>query len=272
MFNDILPDDILPNTSEYLLFSSVGTNNKINLWLKSEDRLFDTVLCYYDDNDAYYNTLLLTESHNVYSYRRVGLKWPNFYNMIINNNTNKYKYIWVLDDDIEITTDAINRMFLMMSYNPNIMIAGPSTTYDSAKYHDNNGENISRIDNHIHGVKIRYTNYVEGGMMMINTKMLKDNFFMKLLSLANTGYYFDISVQKCFDIHTLRTSIAIFHSIIVRHPPRNRENKSELDMKIPRHTHSHDIIKYINHGIDILQDWDIYYYSFVDVKNNHIMY
>src|SRR5690349_17933876 len=117
--------------NKYLIISSIGDYSKHDTWL-SGNRLFDTMLIYYGDSLNTYNQLLATRSNepDVKIYKRKGLKWPQFYYYISNNfiDIKKYKYIWIPDDDLEISGKEINKMFLTIEQYPDIMVAIPSTS------------------------------------------------------------------------------------------------------------------------------------------------
>ena len=63
---------------KYVVYSSVGDTSVHKNWFECKERLFDIVLCYYGNNDEYYNTLKKLESDSCIVYRKKGLKWPNF--------------------------------------------------------------------------------------------------------------------------------------------------------------------------------------------------
>lgn len=108
-----------------LLFTSAGERAIINKYWVDSNRIYDIFLCYYGDNKD--NDL---KQHTDYYAERKGSKFQNFYHFwmnsnnlndsttIIKNNPNKsdfditnYDYYFIVDDDIIISTDNINKLF-----------------------------------------------------------------------------------------------------------------------------------------------------------------
>jgi len=228
---------------KYVVYSSVGDTSVHKKWFECKERLFDIVLCYYGDNDEYYNTLKNLESDSCIVYRKKGLKWPNFREYCKTIDIYKYSHVWVPDDDIETSGNMINRMFLILEKNKHIQVAIPSTTKDSVA----GGGTGRRNDNHHCKKVVEYRNFVECGLLCFHTNICKNSLFQKLLQSTYTGYYFDIALQYCFPLHKRHYSIAVLHTSIVRHPLRT--TKGVLDKVIPRKDHKKDIQKFIKNGI-----------------------
>ncbi|AYV77469.1 MAG: hypothetical protein Dasosvirus3_28 [Dasosvirus sp.] len=239
------------STNKYLVFSSIGNHSVHEEWIQSSDRwttsrTFDMVLCYYGDDDRFYKRLKekIVGLGHIVIFRRKGLKWPNFNWYISNHNISQYQYIWVPDDDIELSERKISKMFSIMEQYPNIMVASPSTTRDSVTA---NGQ--KRIDRHRDGIKIEYTNFNENCFLLFKSCLLQNTFFRKILDATNTGYYFDILIKYCFSESEQKTSQAILHEIVARHPKRTKRNPSELDKVVPRKLHTQDSEKFLEAGI-----------------------
>jgi len=98
---------------EYLLFTSAGNNFKMIDWFSSEN--FDTFVVYYGDG----NTKTIKEK-STYFLERKGGKFQNlcFAYQTYKELFKKYKFIFVLDNDIEITSLEISFMFKLANiYN-----------------------------------------------------------------------------------------------------------------------------------------------------------
>jgi hypothetical protein len=213
------------------------------MWLNVEERLFDVALVYYGDDDEIYSEIEGLSTDTIFIHRRKGFKWPNFNWYLENHDVSQYTHIWVVDDDIQIRGDRINEFFRTAEAHPNIMICGPSTTRDSV---DTAG-GPRNLDRHNCEISIEYKNLVECGMIMINTTLLQNEFFRKILSATNTGYYFDLLIKYCFDEEERKTSMAILHNIVARHG--RRKGPSEMGKTLPISKHPGDIHRFHKAGI-----------------------
>jgi hypothetical protein len=249
------------STNRYLVFSSIGENSIHDMWLNVENRLFDITLVYYADNDDQYSKLEELSSDTIFVHRRKGFKWPNFNWYIENMDVSQYKYIWIVDDDIQIRGDRINEFFKTAESYPNIQICGPSTTNDSV----NTLGGPRNLDRHNCKLLIEYKNLIECGLIMINTALLQNDFFRKILRTTNTGYYFDLLVKYCFTEEEKQTSIAVLHNIVARHGKRN--GPSEMGKKLPISQHPNDIYAFLKAGIpNHMMIYSIVRYSVVENK------
>jgi hypothetical protein len=249
--------------NKYLVFSSIGNNSVHNTWLNTENRTFDVVLAYYANNDEYYNKIAEKNSDNFLIYKRKGFKWPNFNDYISNNDVSQYEYIWIPDDDIELSGDKINEMFKTLEKYPNIMVAIPSTSKDSV----NSNNKPPRPDRHNCNLIIEYKNFLECGLLLINGSMLNNTFFRKILNLTNTGYFLDILMKFCFDEKNRKISQVVLHDIIARHPKRTINNLSDMTKMIPRKQHKNDRKAFIENNISpYMLRWSICRHSVI--RNN----
>ena len=90
-----------------LVYSSVGDNNpKISKWLYG-NKDFDVLIIYYGKHKNKY----LNDSD--YYFERSGSKWQNIYFIYQThqNLLNRYNNILLLDDDIMLNTNQINKLF-----------------------------------------------------------------------------------------------------------------------------------------------------------------
>lgn len=137
--------------NDCVVFTSCGDRSSSHELWTDDQRNFDIVAVYYGDQDEMYNTY--SDKFDVVT-RRKGSKFQNFFHLF--NTTNileKYKYFFVLDDDIIFNTSDINQMFDFVKDHPEVQICQPAFSRTS---------NISHPVTKQHsGCKYRYTNFVE---------------------------------------------------------------------------------------------------------------
>ncbi|WP_159350870.1 DUF707 domain-containing protein [Roseomonas harenae] len=92
------------------IFTSAGQKNNIAAWLTEPDRSWDLVVAYYGD-DAEIGRKLETVS-SVYIPRK-GSKFQNLHAINLGNPhlLSQYDYVWVVDDDVQMTPSQIERVF-----------------------------------------------------------------------------------------------------------------------------------------------------------------
>ena len=134
-----------------LVFTSAGDNTQFyNHWL-GENRNYDVWCVYYGKNDENYN---MYEKVVDKIWKRKGSKFQNFHYIYTNYKDllDKYDRFFIVDDDIIISTNDINKLF-DISIQYDLWICQPSFTKDSKISHD--------ITIHVPNNIIRYTNFVE---------------------------------------------------------------------------------------------------------------
>jgi hypothetical protein len=198
-----------------LVFSSVGDNSKHGLfWLSEKDkRQFDLFLIYFGDNPNRYST------DADYYVQRKGSKWTNFY-WACNNYADViscYDAVFVVDDDIEISTSSINDMFSLF-HRYQLWLAQPVFTRDS---HIHWG--ITKEDRF---ARLRYVNFVEVGVVIFSKYALQKckETFQESTSGAGLDFLWP------FLLGYPRDKIALIDSI----PCRHRQRKSDIDQLLPR--------------------------------------
>jgi hypothetical protein len=139
---------------EYLIISSVGDNSLHREWIDT-DRNFDILIIYYGDKDF--------DTDNIdFFLKRKGEKFHQV-KYFINNNLEmikKYKYIWIPDDDVSISTESINKLFEISDVN-DLYLSQPSMSgFYSHEITLKKGNNI------------RYTNFVEVLAPLFKTEIL----------------------------------------------------------------------------------------------------
>lgn len=137
--------------SDCVVFTSCGDRSTCHELWTNDQRNYDIVAVYYGDRDEVFNTY--SDKFDVVI-RRKGSKFQNFFHMF--NTTNildKYKYFFVLDDDIIFNTTDINQMFDFAKSHPEVQICQPAFSRPS---------NISHPVTKQHSAcRYRYTNFVE---------------------------------------------------------------------------------------------------------------
>ena len=173
--------------NENILFTSAGNKTSFyNLWCH-KNRSYDIFICYYgsDKNDKY------KEYSDIYL-KRKGSKMQNFYYAWKENigNIRKYKYFYIVDDDIIIKTDEINELFNMCN-KLDIWILQPSFCNTSSKI-------SHKITAQVIGNKYRFTNFIE-----INTPFFSNYAItecMKIYDPILVGYGIDILFMNILGI------------------------------------------------------------------------
>lgn len=170
-------------------------------WLQGDGaRNWDLVVNYYgDDPDRY----LQDDVERIDS---KGPKWPALQTLITNNPhfTENYDYIWLPDDDLETSKDAINELFNIVAAN-GLLVAQPSLTWNSYFGH------LTTLQNR--HFKLRYTNYVEVMAPCFAARVLVRA--LPLFNMNLSGWGLDFIWPKL--VEHPGSEIAIIDSVTVRH-------------------------------------------------------
>jgi len=199
-----------------LVFSSVGERSRHRRWLScSGARDFDLWLCCFSNGEGY-------ESDAEYHFRRKGSKFANFSHAFREHRDEilAYKYVFIVDDDIDMNGDAINRLFATMEEYA-LWEAQPAYSPDSQISHG-----ITVCDSRF---VLRYTNFCEVSVFAFRTDMLEK--VVPLFDRVVSGWGVDVVIPKLLGYP--RDKIAIIDSIVCSHPYR----ESELDNLIQREEH-----------------------------------
>lgn len=157
---------IKPCKKKNLVFTSAGDNTEFyKNWL-AKNREYDVWVVYYGNNDEIFRKY---ESLVDRIWRRKGSKFQNFYYIYQNyyNDIMKYDAFYIVDDDIIMSTDDINKLFNIL-YKYNLSICQPSFTDDSKISH--------KVTVQIPQNKLRYTNFIE-----VNTPVFSKKALLKLM-------------------------------------------------------------------------------------------
>tara|TARA_B110000196_G_C21152896_1_gene670994 strand:+ start:997 stop:2532 length:1536 start_codon:yes stop_codon:yes gene_type:complete len=153
-----------------LVFTSAGdVTNFDELWL-DKHRIYDVWVTYYGDDDKIYEKY---KSKVDYIERRKGSKFQNFEHIYKTKDLSQYERIYVVDDDIVMSTADIGDLFDMSEEN-DFWICGPSF--------DNASKISWGITKHVSGLDFRYTNYIE-----VNTPLFKKEALDKLMAVYDSS-------------------------------------------------------------------------------------
>ncbi len=240
------------NNRSNVVFTSAGNNTQFdNLWT-GDNRTYDIWVVYYGDDDNKYNQYKNKVDR---IWKRKGTKFQNL-NFIYNNNKDfmEYERFFIMDDDIIISTDDINKMF-DISKKYNLLICQPSYTNDSKISH-------AITKNHPNNL-LRYTNFIEVGVPLCSKEALIN--FMKKYSpeLVEWGvdYLFIWANGK-----DLQDKYEIIDSITCKNPydAEKKIIKREID-NVKEHSNSAQI--WYNYAIKIGAPYDWPHITYKQIDN-----
>jgi hypothetical protein len=187
--------------------------NPIDEWTKGL-KDFDVVTYCYDDSEIGKDKSDLWVS-------RKGTKYQNFYHYATtwSSHYNQYDYIWVVDDDMFMSTEDINKMFQLME-DHNIDLGQPSFSPEGMHY--------IRILVNDPNYFLRYTTYVECSAMILSRKGLER--VLHTFDDTITGFAWDTLVSNM--INNGENS-AVFDSVQAYHAP----SLSSIDRVMARPLH-----------------------------------
>lgn len=201
---------------KYLLFSSIDpARSAYSDWLGSSDRNFDVVLYIYNGD--------LNDNRADYVIKRPGFKFPNFHAFSKVVNIRKYDAVWIVDDDIHMTTYDINKMFEIFSNNK-LLLGQPSYDNRTASSWD-----LSYADHNYH---LRFTNFIENGAAIMSKKAL--SVCLPTMEFIKSGWGADFIWPHLLSFPD--NKIAIIDDVQCHHP----KSESSLNDRIPRSTHRHE--------------------------------
>lgn len=198
---------------KFLLFSSVDTDRSaLSSWAEDANRNFDIVLYVYKGDLS-----KLPVDHQV---KKEGFKFQNFYEFSKEADMNHYDATWIVDDDIQMPTRQINKMFTIFHHH-DLWLGQPS--YDSRTL---SPWDISRHDSNYH---LRFTNFIENGVAIFSKHAL--NTCLPTMKDIKSGWGADFiwPTVLCFPAE----KIAVIDDVQCYHP----KSESSLNEKIPRIMH-----------------------------------
>lgn len=243
---------LCPRPRRGLLFSSVGSQCLQvvrDSWLAAPDEaLFDVALVHYkeDGSEVYRGLQDIARAHSfVEVHQHRDMKWPNFRRWLELKGgaaavAAQYDYIWVVDDDVRMSTREVNELFALLRRHPEVAIASPSF--------DARSDGVWRyFDGHDPRYEIRYTDFVECTAPVLKASILLDPLFMRCLQAVQTGCFLDF----CF--HPVSggglQSVAILDGVQCHHPPRGEDAPSEMREVMPWEDHKQDMTFFEQAGL-----------------------
>lgn len=199
-----------------LLFTSAGDNTEFYKYWLDKKRDYDIFVCYYGNNNQHPYL-----KYSDYYVARKGGKFDNFYHFWNLNatdlpfNIKDYDRYFILDDDIIISCEDINKLFIVME-KMNLDVLQPS--FDLHKSKLSYTFNISRPNHFLH-----FTNLIEVGVMMFNKKSLEKCMEMYEPSLI-TGYGLDYFFIWCLG-KDKEHNYAVIDFIKCINPKTNESNR-----------------------------------------------
>lgn len=213
--------------NKYLLFSSIGDKFDCFKWT-SNDKLYDIIYIYYGNNINSYNKY---KKYCDFILKNKGSKFQNLYFLYKNYKfiLDNYEYIFILDDDLILSIEDINKMFNIIS-DKNLYIIGPSFI-NNYNYKCNWHINMyNKYD-----PDIKYTNFVE-----VNAPLMKINCLYNLFNnydnnLIGWGIDFLYHIKNGVN---LKDKYAIINIIC-----KNPINNLELNTNIKNYKNRNDYFK-----------------------------
>jgi len=249
---------------DYLLFSSIGDNydKAFKSWYCSkEDRNYDIIFIYYGTNQE---RVFELENYCDILREKKGSKFQNLVNFYDELSINQYKYVWVVDDDIELKFNEINKMFDFINQKkyflcqPSMHPKGQNSFY----------LNVNKFGKPIHW--IHHTNFIEVGCPILDKEHLEETVnILKNIDNKLTAYGIDVIWQYYF--FKPKKYFQVLLNFIVYNPhPHDKKNKSRECLKMgsneERKNQSQEILENLNINYKNLR---IYYKE--DLKNNKII-
>jgi len=194
-----------------LIISSVGDNSLHHSWIE-KDADFDLVLLYYGDNENIVQSYI---SYTPYVYVAKGEKYHLLKSFIHNNIdfVSKYEYIWLPDDDVNISPKDINKLFsLAKEYKLNIC----QPAMEGYVSHEITKPIINSL--------LRYTNFVEVLAPLFDKETLLKVYDTFNLNYSSWGYDYLWS----YLLHYPQDKIAIIDDIIMTHTRPVGQNYSRF--------------------------------------------
>jgi len=245
-------------TPKNMIFTSAGDiANFIKFWCCDKEQTYDIYVYYYGDNEDIYR---LYESKVKYINKSKGSKFQNFYKFW---NTypeiiKEYDRFFILDDDIEISCEDINKMF-NISREYNLEICGPSFKSESKISH--------RITLHKLNTILSYTNFVEVNVPLFSKNALEN--LMKVYDPILIGWGIDFLYIWANGIDKT-SSYAIIHKIQCVNPLVDLNNRKIS--KLSSFNEREDIWKNYSNTINCPERIELKEYSAIDINGDIYFY
>jgi len=200
------------DTCKNLVFTSCGDRNLFfDRWIK-DYRNYDLAVVHYGNKKELFD---LYKSVSVFCESRKASKFQNFsyfykyYNGIFSN----YDYIFILDDDIKISSEDINKMF-DIAKEKNLSICQPSFSKNSKISHN--------ITKNISDVRLTYTNFVEVNCPLFNKQSIVN--LMDVYDDSLIGWGVDYLYIQANGLEN-KKSYAIIHDVVCENLDTSEESR-----------------------------------------------
>lgn len=205
-----------PTPNENLVFTCAGNNTKFDeLWL-GENRKYDVWVVYYEDDNEIYEKY---KSKVDYIEKRKGAKFPNFHHIYKTKDLSQYKRFFIIDDDIIISTEDINKMF-QVSLECDLGICQPSF--------DSKSKLGWGFNKHNPEYYLRYSNFVE-----VNTPLFTKETLDKFMEYYSPDLLMDWGVDFLYiwaNGSQERKKYAVIDNIVC-HNPYNEGEGDKISKK-----------------------------------------
>ena len=185
---------------KYLVISTIGDESLHSEWIQNDPN-FDLVLLYYGDKKEIAKEYT---KQTPYVYMAKGEKYHLLKSFILSEQEfiSQYSYIWLPDNDVSISTEDINKMFLLAEQYK-LLLAQPAMI----------GHVSHRITLPQPNTLLRFTNFVEvlAPLMSLDTLMLVKDTFDENYS----GWGYDFLWPYLLEYP--QDKIAIIDSIVMKH-------------------------------------------------------
>jgi len=205
----------LQTRRQHLVFSSVGDRSDcFESWTDNdESRTYDLWVAYYGESETQWKRI---QERSDMCFRRKGAKFQNFsfvWKRMKSFIQNTYDYVWIPDDDIEISSDGIERCFaLARKYK--LWVCGPSFT-------DSHRAKITHsVTKHIPGRVLHFTNFVEVNVPLFDVSILPR--IMRVYPYELIGWGIDFLIVWTLGIHR-RNRYAIIDAVQCINPKDNEK-------------------------------------------------
>lgn len=183
----------------FLVFSSVGPNSRHQSWLRGR-QTFDVALIDYAGECA--------QSPDYRLWRRAGTKWPNLaYLAEVWPSVHRYSALAVLDDDLEISGESLDRAFQLFKEH-RLRLAQPSLRLGSAFSWT---FTLQRPY-----LSLRYSGFVENNATILRAADLPR--LLPVFSETQSGYGLDWILPQLLEAQP--GTVAVLDDVSAFHPPR----------------------------------------------------
>jgi chitin disaccharide deacetylase len=219
----------------WCIFTSAGDNNAVRLWSKDKvPRRWDLVVAYYGNNREEFSKLCKMSTR---AFRSKGGKFQNLKKFVTQNRWffDKYSYVWVCDDDIQMSAAQIDEAFAIAELYE-FWIAQPVFRPEGKNSHSITTNPSPKYD-------YRIVNFIEVGVPIFRRDKLLE--FLNAFDGNLAGFGIDFWYMNLFRLNTWDRLVgfftpsrvgrfAIIDRVQVLNPYSELKGQSEIDKLQPR--------------------------------------